>query len=664
MKFKLTIFLLIANLLVFGVLWHELARNDMPAGPEHSIFTAGIKKITISVPADKQGGFALKLKDRNWVVEKGFEWPANTFAVREVLRGLHFLDPRNSFSVEDAQATGSNLASFGLETPMMIVSVDDNIGERELKFGKLTPDGTCVYTLLPDGKRIAPLPKTLLFTLSKRAEDFRVSEIFTLRPFEIRAVTVRIDNGANEQRIGLVRTISSEEKGVPATRQWHFETPLVAKAEPQTTEESVSKLVALACQQFVDNATQAGLDKPQMRISLESAKTSETLLIGNAVPENPELLYAKLENNPAIFTIRRAIVSDWKTAATDLRDPYFFDFDPAMLRAIEIVDAKEKSIRLVRVDNAVPETQIKEVDSGEMNLENVPEPVKKPEKTFFSTWQIPGTTLGVDPKTLDDLVEALRQMRAVNYPVPANVLPTSTEFMQAQAFVSDAASQADLTALGFNVPAWTITISLVNHEGMTTQKTVKIAAAINEQSPQHALVDHSIYSIDKDLNSRLSVNPLVYRSREVFKLPAGTQIQTFKITDLSDGEVILNEQALAGTQNRALKIFLEQCENLRAESFIDAHFSQNFTYDYLDAGVPETWFYKLELTYKAPNDAATQTLTLYLTKRLGGNFQLAGFEKQNVVFCLNQTMIDAFHALTFKNYANKNITNIPKTDSK
>ncbi|MCR5183831.1 MAG: DUF4340 domain-containing protein [Opitutales bacterium] len=664
MKFKLTFFLLLANIAVFGVLWHELAKNDMPVGAEHSIFTAGIEKIDIAVPADKESSFSLEIKDRNWIVKKGFDWPANTFAVREVLHGLHFLDPRNSFSVKDALETGSTLASFGLETPRMIVTISDNIGDRELRFGDLTPDGTCVYALLPDGDRIAPLPKSLLFTLSKQAEDFRVNEVFMLRPFEIQALTVRIENGASSQRIGLKRSLVSQGKGVPATRQWLFETPIAVKAESQMTEECVNRLVGLSRGNFVDASAQTGLDKPSMRVSLESANSSETLLVGNAVPENPEQLYAKLENNPAVFTVERAVVSEWKTAATDLRDPYFFDFDPAVLRAIEIADADGKSIRLVRVNNTEVKEVVKEVESGEMDLDNVPAPIQKAEKAIFSTWEIPGTTLGVDPKVLDSLVERLRQLRAISYPVSADILPTSAEYIQAQAFVSDTASLVEQASLGLDKPIWTVTISLAGTDGKTIQKVLKIAEATKDYLPQHAQVEHSIYSIDKDLSANLSVSPLRYRSRNILKLPAGTTVENLKIVDLRDNESVIDESLVAGTQNRALESFLKQCENIQAESFIDSNFSQTFVYDYLDAGVPETWAYRVELTYKTPTDTESKTLTLHLTRRLGGNFQIAGLEAQNIVFCLNQTAIDAFHALTFKNYAEKNILNTRPTGAK
>lgn len=662
MKFKLTFFLVIANLIVFGVLWREFSADENIAGAEHSVFTAGIKKISIAAPSDGDGDFSLVLKDRSWIVEKGFEWPANTFAVREVLRGLHFLDPRNSFSVQDALETGSNLASFGLETPTMVVRVEDMTGERELKFGKPTPDGTAVYTLLPGGKRIAPLPKSMLLTFLKSAEDFRVNEIFTVLPFEIRALTVRIkNNGGNEQRIGLKRVIK-EENGAPATRRWEFETPIKVPAEPQITEEYVSKLTALSCRRFVPAQTrQNELADPVMKITLESAKKTETLIVGNAVPENPELLYAKLENNPAVFTIDRAVVSDWKRAATDLRNPYFFDFNPANLRSLEIFDKNGKTLKLERLDNgAAEETAVKEVDSGEMNLENVPAPVKKPAKTVFSTWKIRETDYAADPIALDELVESLKQLRAVGFAVPADVLPASSEFAYYQAFVSDAASQADLAALGFETPEWTVV--LTRKEPSESKKIVKIARAADKKLPLHALVENSVYSIDGDLCEKLSAEPVRFRSRLVKSL-AGAEFVSLKITDLADNETVVAGTFPAETKNRTLETFLKCCAEIRAESFLETDFSMNFRHNYLNADAQKTggndWAYKLELVYKTPSGTSEETLTLFLTKRLGGNCQYAGFENEKV-FNLDQAFIDAFHALTFKNYAEKNITNIPK----
>ncbi len=691
MRFKLTLFLIVANLAMFGLIWKNAGGNAETEISAQSIFSSDISQVSVR-DANGAVAFSLERDGVDWSVEKPFPWRANPFAVKNLLDELRFLDAGLGFSVEEVAGAGNTLSSYGLEKPAAVVSVRDSAGTRELFIGNTTADGRSVYVLSPDKKSIIPAPMSLLNAISQTPDELRTREVFSVRPYEVRAVTVRTAfSGGSEQRIGLVRSRNGNG-AADAKSQWNFETPVSAAADTQLTEKALGELCALTCVRFVpgDAATNDsfGLKTPTLRFTLDTGSRSRTLLVGaeDSGNHSEKTRFAKLEDNPAVFTVPAKTVDAWRSAAHDLRDPFFLRFRPEELIGITIHDGKNSLVlhrmNVARDDGNADATNNAGTSAGTAFVGAVAEPAPEllsaktaaASNPLYNSWQMPvapGSAVTaatpVAPEIVAGLISELRNLRAVRAPGADNPEFSAAQRRLCEAFVADVATPEDIEQMKFNTPLRIVELEFLAPNGRSRPQTLSIAPAAEKDTPIHAKTGTAIYSVSPEILDELVVSPAHFRERLVYSLPAGGKIVAVKLSELDGSrEKILFEEkrpdnvadwadALekdAGPFPQALAGLLRAVETVSAESFLPRNFSRDFTdSSYLDSGVPETWRYKLEVRVlladgeKTPGK--TETLVYYLTRRLGGTTQLAGSPSKDCIFRIRQDFIDALHALTF-----------------
>ena len=691
MRFKLTLFLIVANLAMFGLIWKNAGGNAETEISAQSIFSSDISQVSVR-DANGAVAFSLERNGLDWSVEKPFPWRANPFAVKSLLDELRFLDAGLGFSVEEVAGAGNTLSSYGLEKPAAVVSVRDSAGTRELFIGNTTTDGRSVYVLSPDKKSIIPAPMSLLNAISQTPDELRTREVFSVRPYEVRAVTVRTAfSGGSEQRIGLVRSRNGNG-AADAKSQWNFETPVSAAADTQLTEKALGELCALACVRFVpgDAATNDsfGLKTPALRFTLDTGNRSRTLLVGaeDSGNHSEKTRFAKLEDNPAVFTVPAKTVDAWRSAAHDLRDPFFLRFRPEELIGITIHDGKNSLVlhrmNVVRDDGNAGTENDAGTSTGTAFVGAVAEPAPEllsaktaaASNPLYNSWQMPvapGSAVTaatpVAPEIVAGLISELRDLRAVRAPGADNPEFSAAQRRLCEAFVADVATPEDIEQMKFNTPLRIVELEFLAPNGRSRPQTLSIAPAAEKDTPIHAKMGTAIYSVSPEILDALVVSPAHFRERLVYSLPAGGKIVAVKLSEIDGShEKILFEEkrpdnvadwaaALekdAGPFPQALAGLLRAVETVTAESFLPGNFSRDFTdSSYLDSGVPETWRYKLEVRVlladgeKTPGK--TETLVYYLTRRLGGTTQLAGSPSKDCIFRIRQDFIDALHALTF-----------------
>lgn len=692
MRFKLTIFLVVANIVTFGLIWKNAGGNAETEIYAQSLFTSDIAKVAVR-GASGAVSFSLERDGRDWSLEKPFLWRADPFAVNRLLNELRFLDASLGFSVEEVAGAGNTLSSYGLEKPSAVVSVNDSAGTQELFIGNTTADGRSVYVLSPDKKFIIPAPMSLLNAISQTPDELRAREVFSIRPYEVRAVTVRTAfSGGSEQRVGLVRSRggNGEDSAGP---QWRFETPVSAAADAQLTEKALGDLCALSYVRFVsgdaapDDAS--GLKSPALRFTLDTADRSRTLLVGAADPSDHsgKTRFAKLEDNPAVFTVPAETVNAWRSAARDFRDPFFLRFRPEDLIGITVHDGNDALVlhrmNVVRDESAAAGTASADAGRTEPFLGAVAEPAPEilSEKTaaasnpLYNSWQMPvapgsavTSATPVSPEVIAGLIGALRELRAVRAPGADNPEFSASQRRLCEAFVADVATPEDIAQMKFNTPLRIVELEFVAPNGRSRTQTLSIAPAAEKDTPVHAKTGTAIYSITPEILEELAVSPAHFRDRLVYTLPAGGSIVGVKLSELDGAreKTLFEEKRPENVANWAealekneepfpqtLAKLLRATETVAAESFLPVPFSTEFTdTSYLDMGVPEKWRYKLEIrVLLADGEKSTpgksETLVYYLTRRLGGTTQIAGSPAQNCVFFIRQDLIDALHALTF-----------------
>jgi uncharacterized protein DUF4340 len=122
--------------------------------------------------------------------------------------------------------------------------------------------------------------------------------------------------------------------------KWRIVQPKPYAADPDTSSSLVSALASVSADKTIeDNATdlgQYGLANPQLEVSVvrKDGKTTE-LLIGDDTPTSSGS-YAKLANDPHVYTLLSFVKTGIDKSLNDLRDKRLMTFDSEKLTRVEL----------------------------------------------------------------------------------------------------------------------------------------------------------------------------------------------------------------------------------------------------------------------------------------------------------------------------------------
>lgn len=138
MRFKFTIFLLVANIALFAAIW-ELERDASSGAPERRAM-APITVLEIGGKSVEKPR-VLKLENNRWRIVSPIDWPANLFAVNRIINQLEFLEKETGFQAAEALKRGHGLAEYGLDDPAYVFKYGNGEKMYSLKVGKGAPRG-------------------------------------------------------------------------------------------------------------------------------------------------------------------------------------------------------------------------------------------------------------------------------------------------------------------------------------------------------------------------------------------------------------------------------------------------------------------------------------------------------------------------------------------
>ncbi|HWA84984.1 MAG TPA: DUF4340 domain-containing protein [Opitutus sp.] len=636
MRTKVTLVLLFLNVALFFFIfhferrwrteesWREARRRVL--GTE----AADIRTLAITNSANKDKTDQLVLAKRGdaWFVTSPIDWPANPAAVSRIVSELQFLEHETSFAVRDLAKNGQSLADYGLDHPKLTVTFggaepgtpDPAAHTTTLRIGDTTRDGQRLYVLSPDGERIHVVNESFGRSLALSFDQIRSDAIFTILVYEARSLNLQTAAPAN-LRIRIRRDGS----------RWTFETPIIARASKTGTELAINKLDALRVHRFLIDNPPGTLpsDKPALRISVEGNNRRETLLLGDAVPPpagaaktTDTEYYAQFEGRAVVFTV--VVPADLKDILDHAEDKLR---ETRVLYASSAVDFDPNAVTAISVSApGQPPLTLQRLETGARSAEDI-------------AWQVVlrGDS-GEGPQTM------LADGAAV-----ARLLQKLSQ-LSAESFQADAPRDADLEAFGFNRPEREITFTTPGKDPVTLQ----IGVSAKRDGPAYARVttgSASIYAIDPEVLRDIPTAPRAWRRHLLRELPAGARITAIKLTDLSDNHTLVDTaidaagHPAAGTPApAAVETILDQLRTLRAKEFVLDQFVDRVNV----AGEERPWRYRLDATITLTGGAGEQTNTtsLFLTPRVGGDRQLAGSREFNAVFAIEQPMIDALFRLT------------------
>jgi hypothetical protein len=651
MRTKVTLLLVFLNLCLFFFIFKIMPRMISTEQLKQArtrvlpATAADIQAIEIS-----SGGQSTRLIKRGdlWHLSSPIDWPANPHAVSRILTDLQFLKHETSFEVSSLKQNKLSLADYGLEKPVITVTLTPNVPRGDtggqpaerivLRIGNPTDIGNHLYVLSPDGQRVHVVARSLAESLSIPLDQLRSSALFNIPEFEVRSFNLQIAAPSNLR-------VHVRREG----NRWFFETPVAARAKAAAVKLALSQLHNLRVGSFLSQPPPPELSPvttPVFRISLGGNNRSETLLIGGAVPQEPaktagtaQEFFAQIDGKNTLFTLALSpeLVELLRSAQDKLRETRILEFDPSAISTITLRAPNQTELSLKRLEGA----------SGENPAQ----------------WQIvrrdadkAPSTLAADPGVVKDLLDALVHLSALK-------------------FLRDAPTSADEEAWGFNSPEREVLLQAENGAGARSApnaevftpatQTLQIGVGSERGPRAYARLDSAryVYEIDSEILRKLPLEAVAWRDRRLRELPAGARITMLRLSDLNTKQVLLERSLPAqsaetetlvpaettAVQKEAWTTLLTHLRTLRARNFVLDHFAESVT----ALGEEHRWRYKLELGISLNGGAGAQTSIqeLMITERLGGGLQIAGASDLNSVFELEQALVDALWTLAYQSPA-------------
>ena len=619
MRFKFTVFLLALNVIAFGLIAY-LNHQARQIEPSTGGLSRQIGRELIDADRIELHGRGietpriLERKGSTWHLIEPMQWSANYFAINRILNQLQFLEEEASFSVDEIEKTGQSLADYGLENPLLKIVIAKGDETVSISIGTLTEIGNNVYFLGPDALEIFVVNRQFIDSLLVDLNDLRSREIFDIPVFEVDALGLQIRSGNTADGSSLKVRLARNNGA------WIFEAPLAAKANPALVDNTVNTLTAAKVQRFLETEQTdpivQGLETPFMQVTIYGNKRRQTLIVGNLDPDSqgaPQY-FAKLEDNPAIFTVLARPFDALREAQEALRERNFMNFDSSMLSTINISENGRK-IRLQKLETGENDWQVLESKGG-----NDIQPYR------------------ADPAIMDNLIKDLSSLRA-------------------KGFTADAPSMSDIESYGFNNPRRIVTLSFSEGDPLT----LMLAYPENNRDALYAKTNLAdfIFKVERSATLRMiPLNTPYYRNRILDILPAAARISALQLTNLQTGEAIF-DYAL-GQENILWNDLIEELDADHAEHIpvllgairkfeVKSYLLDSYAEAYpVDAEKSLPWRFQLSATIQLPGDETDriETREYVFTDRLSGTVQVAGSKQYNTIFEIPQSLLDALYELT------------------
>lgn len=599
-KFRLTFILLILNAIAFITLfllsngqykdYHESKGLNFAI----SSFTQDLEGIQIE-SAQLQESIKILRQNNNWVIEEPVQWPANNFSVNQIIHQLNLLKESAKFTYDELIDTDQNLKDFGLEEPKLVFNLIRGTQSMNLIVGNTTPLGNKLYLYLPENEAIYVVETDLLNDDVLNIEDLYRKEIFDIPNFEIDALNYQFQTSEKDNRSQLsVRLEKNLNDG-----SWQFKSPQNVEADALLVSNTLQTLTAAEVEKFLlsemVDSDMLGFENPYIKLSLQGNKRRNTLILGNTLsdPSNNKSYYAKLENNPTIFTVKGDQYDQFIQAHKDLREKNFITLNTDSISTIDISDLQN-------------DTKLQKLENGEWQALSLNE--NTPTKPFQA-----------DRQVINNFIKDLATLRAVD-------------------FFADNPTEEDLNALNFNQPLLQILV-------FSNEENILSLNAVQHPDNETLLLaktqnDPTIYTIDKaSYLKKFSAESLSYKNRIIEKFPEVARIKELQIRDLRNDTLLLDYPSEIVNETITSK-FLTSLKEFNVARYIDSDTVKKSNED-----SATTWNYKLSFKVALPGDIEDklEERIYYLSDRSSGNLQLGSTANQNLVFELSQNLIQLLH---------------------
>ncbi len=280
--------------------------------------------------------------DGRWRMTKPLVYPAETVAVNRLLLELMQLKPQLHLSSGDLRGRHID-QEYGFDSPSFRIIFDDD--RPILNLGRMTAPGDQIYAQvlgLEGADGVDLVAGKLLTYVPREANDWRDSQFVDLK-------------GLNFDRLSVAGPAGKFELQREATnRLWRISKPDVARADNLKIAGLLTNLQMLGIAHFQTDAPNAdlepfGLKPPVLELAFGlGTNRLFSLQFGKSPTNDPTLIFAKREGEPAVVLVPIDKLAGWNDGAKVFRDHRLARFEAAEPDLIECRGATNSLVFKVR----------------------------------------------------------------------------------------------------------------------------------------------------------------------------------------------------------------------------------------------------------------------------------------------------------------------------
>jgi hypothetical protein len=505
--------------------WEQRSKKVFPDMKSEDGIKLELKKGAQTVLCEKT--------DDKWRLVQPLAVRADKSEIDSIFSGLEFLDKEGSITPEKGKKIEP--ASYGLDKPQAEVTLwlrksaaaKKEAGKKEeakkvpegekftLLIGNKAAVGKNVYAMVQGKPDIFIVGDSILEKLSKSANDLRDKTVIEIEKPDVEKIELAYASGKSIE--------CAKEKDV-----WREVRPVADLADKEKVEGVVDKLKELRIEKddFVSeddkDLAKYGLDKPQATAIVYQKGAAKTVIFGKKVEGKADKIYAKRKEEPTIFALKDAILSDITKEPNDLRDKKVCRLDSTDdVNKVEIVEGTVQVV-LEKKDSDWKITKPKE------------------EKA--------------DQTSVKDFIDAVDRLTAENW-------------------AADKA--ADLSKFGLKPPVASITLTLKENKGIK-----KFLIGKKDEKGQNLYVKREatdpVLLVKADFEKQIAVPTLAFRDKLVLEFPKGdSKALTVKRTDktlvakdVGDNKWEMEQPIKCAADKGAVDDILYDLSYLRAKRYV------------------------------------------------------------------------------------------------
>lgn len=265
-------------------------RSLFAAYPE-SIFRLEMERGDVRIVCSKKSG--------KWRLTEPTDAPLDPAIVEQMIAAMVAVQRGELITQQTLNERGLTPTDYGFDEPQATIRFSNNHGTSTWILGRDAPIGDTLYVMSGESGDIISAPRTLLHLVPEDPSWIRDRTLFHDNAASIRGIDLRTETGFLQLR-------KDDAAG------WEMVQPHAGPADARQVGQLIEAILSARINTFVTDEqtdlTVYGLSPAEVEVTLFNRnEETQSLLVGSALPDTPELRYAKWVEGASVF----AIPSEW-----------------------------------------------------------------------------------------------------------------------------------------------------------------------------------------------------------------------------------------------------------------------------------------------------------------------------------------------------------------